>query len=122
MATERDARTDPWPSPAIARPPVQQHQSPPRLRNAVAALLAGASGLVGALLPAFDGQRVGDAESAAFRIGVPLGAIGGLVAVLLAIRVLSRTPSGGLRSAVAVVALVVGVMALLMTATLLFSG
>ena len=73
-----------WPPPG--QPPRPERSPTARGRDrrwSTAAFLAGIVGVVGALLPAMDGQKVGDPDSVAFRLGVPLGLFGGLVAVVI---------------------------------------
>ncbi len=104
-------------------PPATGPADPRRGRWAsLAALFAGCVGIVGGLLPAFDGQQIGDPDSVAFRIGLPLGLVGGVVAVALGARTMALLNLSKLVQAVAITALVVGSLALLLTAMLAFSG
>lgn len=112
-----------WPAPA--QPARPERSSSARGREgwwSAAALLAGIIGVVGALLPAMDGQKIGDPDSVAFRLGVPLGVFGGLVAVVIGALVISRSPTSAFSRGVAIASLVVGSVALFMTAALAFSG
>ena len=86
---------------------------------AAAALLSSVIGVVGALLPALDGQEVGDPDSLAFRIGVPTGLGGAAVAVALGSRLLMM--SSRVRAA-PIASVVIGGIALFLTAALVFSG
>ena len=89
---------------------------------AAVALLCSVIGIIGALLPALDGQKVGDPESAAFRLGVPLGFLGGALAVALGIVSLGRSADSVPPKVVSIVSISLGGMALLLTAALVFSG
>lgn len=88
----------------------------------LAGLAAGLAGIAGALLPAFDGQRIGDPASAAYRIGVPVGVAGALIALGLGIAGIIRSTRAPVLRSLAVVATTCGGLALLLTAALVFSG
>ena len=88
----------------------------------IAALLSGVVGVFGAVLPALQGQKVGDPDSLAFRLGVPLGLLGGLTAIVIGALVTSRSPNSILSRGVAIASIVVGSIALFLTAALMFSG
>jgi hypothetical protein len=112
-----------WPPPGQPARPERSPTARGRDRRwSTAAFLAGIVGVVGALLPAMDGQKVGDPDSVAFRLGVPLGLFGGLVAVVIGALVVSRSPSSAFSRGVAIASLVVGSIALFLTAALAFSG
>ena len=112
-----------WPAPAPPTSPAR-----PMPVQAVSrwwcltALLAGFAGVVGALLPAMDGQKVGDIESVAFRVGVPLGFLGGVVALTLGVICTWRSTNSAVSRGIAITAIVVGAVALLLTAALALSG
>jgi len=78
--------------------------------------------VVGALLPAMDGQKVGDIDSLAFRVGAPLGLLGGVVAVALGVLCTNRATNSVVTRGLAIAAIVAGAIALLLTAALVFSG
>ena len=112
-----------WPPPAAPTPPAPS--SPQRAASrwwCPTALLAGFLGVVGALLPAIDGQKVGDVDSIAFRVGVPLGFFGGVVGVALGVLCTSRPARSAASEGIAITAIVVGSLAILLTAALAFSG
>lgn len=107
----------------LARPPADPLECPRRpLWVPVTGLVAAVAGVVGALLPAFDGQRVGDPASTAYRIGVPLGLLGAGLALLVGIWSLARGGESLLHRGVAIAAVALGSIALLLTVALLFSG
>jgi preprotein translocase subunit SecE len=117
----------PWPGPCWP-PPAERDQdarSPRHRRQLVAcaaALLLGVVGVVGALLPALDGQKVGDPGSTAFRLGAPMGFFGGVIAIVVGIIFVSRSSSSTTLRVVSIVTIVVGGIALLLTMALVFSG
>ena len=86
----------------------------------MAGLVAGVIGVMAALLPALQGQKVGDPASLAYRIGLPLGLLGGLVAIVIGAFCISRSRDSAPGRAIA--SLVVGLVALFLTAALAFSG
>ena len=133
MVDREAARTGGFQSPEPQQqtwPPPTQPARPERSPSAqgrtglwsTAALLAGIIGVVGALLPAMDGQKVGDPDSVAFRLGVPLGVFGAIAAVLIGALVISRSPTSAFSRGVAIASLVVGSVALFMTAALALNG
>ena len=92
------------------------------VRWAAVGLVFGVIGIVGALLPAFDGQKVGDPDSTAFQIGLPVGFLGGAIALALGIICVVRSRNSVASSVLAIVAIVFGGVALLLTAALFASG
>jgi hypothetical protein len=117
----------PWPGPCWP-PPVETDLDARSPRNrqqfvaCAAALLLGVVGVVGALLPALDGQKVGDPDSAAFRVGAPVGFFGGAIALAVGIIFVSRSYGSTALRVVSIVSIVVGGIALLLTMALVFSG
>jgi hypothetical protein len=113
-----------WPPPPAAW--IEPDARSPRCRHKIvgcaAALLFGVIGVVGALLPPFDGQKVGDPDSTAFRVGVPLGFFGGVIALVVGIIFVSRSSGSTALRVVTIVSIVVGGIALLLTMALVFSG
>jgi len=112
-----------WSPPSL--PPPTERALPARTVSrwwCLTALVAGFIGVVGALLPAIDGQKVGDIDSVAFRLGVPLGFLGGVIAVAIGALCTSRSPNSAVARGIAITAIVVGSIALLLTAALVFSG
>lgn len=118
-----DPQRTAWPPPGGPGQPVP---SLPRTSGgrwlSRAAVFVGIVAVVGALLPAIDGQKVGDPESVAFRIGAPLGFFGGVAAIALGVICTSRSAISTSARTVAIAAIVVGGFALFLTAALLFSG
>lgn len=112
-----------WPPPEMSGPPAPASPAHGAGRwLSRAALFVGILAVVGALLPAIDGQKVGDPDSVAFRVGAPLGFFGGVAAIALGATCMSRSGVSTVARAAAIVAIVVGGFGLLMTAALLFSG
>jgi hypothetical protein len=103
----------PWPGPCWP-PPAETDQdarSPRHRRQLVAcaaALLLGVVGVVGALLPALDGQKVGDPDSTAFRIGAPMGFFGGAIALVVGIILVSRSWGSTALRVVSILTIVIG--------------
>jgi hypothetical protein len=112
-----------WPPPEPPTPPepLLPVRAVPRWW-CLTALLAGVVGVVGALLPAMDGQKVGDIDSVAFRVGVPLGFLGGVVALALGVLCTARSTNSAVIRGIAITSIVAGAIALLLTAALAFSG
>jgi hypothetical protein len=112
-----------WPPPEPPTPP--EPLLPVRAVSrwwCLTALLAGFGGLIGALLPAMDGQKVGDINSVAFRVGVPLGFVGGVAAITLGVLCTARSTNSAVIRGIAITSIVAGAIALLLTAALAFSG
>lgn len=119
-STERDPG---WPPPA-QRPTTI---GPPSraMRPSVAgwcAIAAGVAGIIGALLPAFAGQRVGDPDTAVFWIGLALGTTGSAGAIGVGVTALSRPAASTTAKTLSITAVVLGGIALLLTAALFLSG
>lgn len=111
-----------WPPPALTDRKARSPRHRQQFVACAAALLFGAIGVVGALLPAFDGQKVGDPDSTAFRIGAPLGFFGGVTALVIGIIFVSRSSGSTALRVVSIVSIVVGGIALLLTMALVLSG
>ena len=117
-----DPRRRAWPVLADPVPNAEPSSRGSQLWLSAVALLLAAIGVVGAVLPALDGQKVGDPDSSAFRLGVPLGFLGGALAITLASIVLARSAQSVWPKVISIVSISIGGMALFLTAALVFSG
>lgn len=124
MATGSRRRPEKPPDPAWPPPAVPAERRPERAWvPAIVALGVGCLAVVGAMLPAVAGQRVGDPDTAVFWIGLASGTTFGAAAIALGVVSLARSTAARLNTtALAVIGVLLGCGGLLLSAALAFSG